>query len=389
MSVTLTPGRAEFVSTRLAFFIAGLITSSWAPLVPFAQARTGLDAGGLGLILLCLGGGAILGMPLSGALAARWGCRAVVTVSALAVAFLLPFLAVVTPWWLLGGVLLAFGLAMGVMDCTMNLQAVMVERSSGRVMMSGFHGLYSLGGVAGSGISSFLLILGMTPVWCALTASLASVGLLVLARPGLLPRQDSHDQDGGGPLFAIPHGMVLAIGAACFILFLTEGAVLDWSAVFMTRLDGVDAGRAGLAYAAFSITMTAGRLAGDRVVRSLGPIRVLVVGATLAAMGLGLALLSPHWLLALSGFALVGAGCSNLVPVLFSAIGKQRTMPEHLAVPAVSTLGYAGILAGPAGIGAIAHLTSLPIALALLAVALLAVAAGARKLPVYTNGQFH
>ncbi len=137
---------------------------------------------------------------------------------------------------------------------------------------------------------------------------------------------------------------------------------------------------AGLAFAAFSLTMTAGRLIGDRIVERLGGARVLLFGGLLATAGMAVAVLVPAWPAALAGYALLGAGCSNLVPVLFSAIGRQTDMPEHVAVPAVTTVGYAGILAGPAGIGWIAHASSLPLAFGVVAVLLALVAASSRFL---------
>jgi MFS family permease len=176
--------------------------------------------------------------------------------------------------------------------------------------------------------------------------------------------------------------VVLFIGILCFIVFLAEGAMLDWSAVFLTSVRGVDPSQAGLGYTAFATTMTIGRLMGDRIVQRLGNARIILFGGLLAGGGLALATLVPSWVAGIGGYALVGAGCSNIVPVLFTAVGRQKTMPEHVAVPAISTLGYAGILAGPAAIGFIAHATSLSLALLGLAGLLVAVALSGRFLRV-------
>ena len=173
---------------------------------------------------------------------------------------------------------------------------------------------------------------------------------------------------------------MLFIGALCFILFLTEGAVLDWSAVFLTSVRGMDASHAGLGYAAFALTMTIGRLTGDRVVRSVGPVRTVIFGGLCAAGGVALATLIPSWQVALLGYALVGVGCSNIVPVLFSSVGRQTIMPENVAIPAITTLGYAGILVGPAAIGFVSHSANLQTAFMILAVLLLGVAASGRLL---------
>jgi MFS family permease len=328
------------------------------------------------LLLLCLGVGSILAMPASGALVARFGCRRLLIASSILMCLTLPLLAVISNQALLGVTLLLFGAGLGTLDCVVNIQAVIVERASGRTMMSGFHGLFSVGGIVGSGGVSVLLSAGASPLMAALGVVALIVALLVYAAPSFL----SNGGEGDGPTFAIPRGVVLFIGILCFIVFLTEGAMLDWSAVFLTSMRGVDPSQAGLGYTAFATTMTIGRLTGDKIVQRLGHARIILLGGLLAAGGLALATLSPSWLSGLVGYALVGAGCSNIVPVLFTAVGRQKTMPEHVAVPAISTLGYAGILAGPAAIGFIAHVTSLSIALLGLAGLLVAVALSGRFL---------
>jgi predicted MFS family arabinose efflux permease len=370
------PGPLEQRATRIAFFVAGFGLAAWAPLVPYAKARAGLDDGTLGLLLLALGIGSIAAMPAAGALAARFGCRLVLILSSAMVALALPLLATLSSLPGLAAALLLFGAGMGAVDCGANIQAIMVERAAGRPMMSGFHGLFSLGGITGSAGVSGLLSLGVSPPVAALAVMLLVALAMAVAAPRLLP----YGGERGGPAFALPHGVVLAIGLLCFILFLTEGAVLDWSAVFLIATRGVEPSHAGLAYAAFSLTMTAGRLAGDRIVRRVGGPSVILAGGLCAALGIAVATLYPDWPVMLAGYALIGAGCSNIVPVLYTAVGRQRAMPESIAVPAVTTLGYAGILAGPAAIGFIAQIFSLAAAFLMLAALLLGVAASARLL---------
>ena len=372
------PGRLEQVSTRIAFFIAGFGLAAWAPLVPYAKARAGLDEATLGLLLLCLGAGSILAMPIAGLLATRFGCRKVTIGGTLLICLALPLLATASSIPLLIATLFIFGAGLGGVDSTVNLQAVIVERASGRNMMSGFHGLFSVGGIAGAAGVSALLALGLSPLWAIAVVIVLILGALAKAAPHLLP----YGSESSGPAFAIPHGVVLFIGALCFIVFLAEGAMLDWSAVFLTTEKSMGDAYAGLGYAAFALTMTAGRLFGDTVVKRLGPTRVIVMGGLFAALGMGLATLAPGWEVALLGYALVGAGCSNIVPVLYSAVGKQTVMPEHIAVPAITTLGYAGILAGPAAIGFIAHASSLSAAFLLITALLMAVAISGRILRV-------
>jgi MFS family permease len=160
----------------------------------------------------------------------------------------------------------------------------------------------------------------------------------------------------------------------CFIVFLVEGSMLDWSAVLITEQLGTGRAQAGFAFASFSTAMTLGRLIGDRVVANIGRRPVIAIGGMLAAGGIALATLVSIRAVALLGYALVGIGCSNIVPVLFTAVGRQRTMPQAVAVPAITTLGYAGILLGPAGIGFIAQHSNLSIAFLFVATLMVAVA---------------
>lgn len=373
-AVEAAPGLRERVATRIAFFIGGFAVSAWAPLIPFAKRRLALDDAQLGLMLLCLGVGSVMMMPLAGGLAARFGCRHAILAAGAVIVLCMPVLMLAPSIPVLAVTLAVFGASVGVLDVVMNVQAVIVERASGRAMMSGFHGMYSVGGIAGAGGVAGALALGATPlVAIAGTAVLAAL-LLATARRGLLAQGGAGDQ----PAFVLPRGRVLLVGAVCFAMFLSEGAVLDWSAVFLSTVRHADPATAGFGYVAFAVTMTLGRLTGDRIVQALGAFRVVVCGALIAAAGFTLAILSASPLAGLAGFALVGAGAANVVPVMFSAAGRQHDMPTHLAVAAVTTMGYAGVLLGPAALGFVAKASSLPIAFGLLVVLLLGVASVAR-----------
>jgi len=373
---TASVGRPQRISTRVAFFIAGFVMAAWAPMVPLAKARAGLDDGTLGLLLLGLGGGSILAMPFAGYLTAHRGCRWTIVLAALLLCALLPLLAIAPSAATLAIALALFGATMGTLDCAMNIQAVLVEKASDEAVMSGFHGMYSVGGIAGAAGMTALLSTGLGPFPATLVVVAVVLVGLWYAAGSLLPEGTERD----GPLFAVPRGIVLFLGVLCFIVFLTEGAVLDWSAVFLVSTRQMEPSLAGLGYAAFAATMTIGRLTGDAWVNRLGGMRVVLLGGACAAAGLAVALLLPGWPAALAGFALVGAGCSNIVPVLFSAVGRQRRMPQSAAIPAMVSLGYAGILLGPAAIGFIAHWADLSWALASLILLLLFVSASARYL---------
>lgn len=369
------PGYWEQFSTRVAFFIAGFGIAAWAPLIPYAKDRLNIDEGILGLLLLCLGAGSIITMPLAGALAARFGCRLMILIASLLLCISLPFLATSASIPALTITLLIFGAAIGTVDVVVNIQAVIVEKASGRAMMSGFHGLWSVGGFIGAGVVSGLLGAGISPLVAVLCVVVVIVGLLLAFGKHLLPYGSEKKN---APLFVLPKGIVLFIGFLCFIVFLAEGSMLDWSAVFLTSLRGVDFSHAGLGYFLFSVAMTIGRLSGDRIVQVLGGKKVILFGGICAALGIIIAIFIPTWIASLIGFGLVGLGASNIVPILYSVLGRQKVMPANLAVSAVTTLGYSGILVGPALIGFVAHTTSLTFAFWGVAAMLLLVAASSR-----------
>jgi fucose permease len=302
-----------------------------------------------------------------------------VLIAAAAIACLVfPVLATPSSVSLLAAALFLFGVGIGSLDCVINVQAIVVERDSGRSMMSGFHALYSLGGFAGAGAVSALIGLNVALLGVALAVASLMALATAAAAPGLMSRKaEEHHAP-----FALPRGAVLMIGVFCFVMFLAEGSALDWSAVFLRAERHAAPAADGLGYIAFAVTMTGGRLIGDRVVTALGLRRVAVVGALVAAAGLAFATLAPGLIAPVIGYALLGAGCANIVPALFTAIGRQSDMPESQAVPAVSVLGYAGVLAGPAAIGLLASATSLTAALLVVAATLAAVAAGATRLRV-------
>lgn len=358
------PGNlAARLGTRLAFLVAGFGVSCWAPLVPFAKQRLGVDDAMLGLLLLCLGAGSLMAMTATGPLIALRGARPVMVASGMVLAVALPALAFAATPTALGGVLLVFGGALGALDVSMNVHAVEVERAAGLPLMSGFHALYSLGGFAGSAVMTLLLSLKIAAPAGAMLCAAPMLGAMLLARPRLLETRGEQS----GPLFVLPHGLVLLLAGLAMATFLTEGAMLDWGALLITRKELAGHDQAGIGYILFSIAMTAGRLSGDRLTARLGDFVMLVAGGSLAVLGFVVLLTAPIATVALGGFLLIGLGASNVVPALFRRAGTQSSMPPALAIGAISTLGYAGILAGPAGIGLVAKAASLPAAFWVLA----------------------
>ena len=362
------------LATRLAFLIAGFTVSCWAPLVPFAQARLQVDNGVLGLLLLCLGAGSVCAMLLTGTLSARCGSRPIILAGSVGMILDLPLLSLASTPPALGAALFAFGASLGSLDVAMNIHAVEVERAARRPLMSGFHGLYSLGGFAGATVMTVLLTLRLG----AMPATLLCAALMAIAVFIAWPRFLRRSGPAPAPASVLPRGIVLLLAVLTGITFLTEGAVLDWGALLITRAGLVSVAHGGVGYVLFSVAMTIGRLSGDVVVARVGDRATLFWGSLLAMGGVLLTVSAPLAPLAMLGFLCIGFGCSNIVPVLFRGAGTQTVMPPGLAVAAISTVGYAGVLLGPAAIGFVANATSLPLAFGLLAALLSMVTLSAR-----------
>jgi len=360
-------------ATHLMFLICGIAVSSWAPMVPLAKERTGLNEAGLGLILLSMGGGAILSMPFVGPLIQQSGSKKIILITGVIASLVLPFLTVVNTAFTLGAALFVFGATLGCLDVAMNSQAVVVQDRMKKPVMSAFHGMFSLGGLFGAMIFGLFLLIGLTPF---VSACLIAAALLIIVLIYYRYFLDHPEKEEGSKTFILklPRGPVLLLGIFCLITFLTEGALLDWSALFLRENRGISVSMAGAGYAVFSVAMAGMRFTGDGLVHRYGPGKIVFWGAALAAGGLLIAVISPWLVMVLAGFLLVGIGAANVVPVLFSAAGKADKNAPELGLAAVTTMGYAGQLAGPALIGFVAHSTSLPVALGLMAAPMLLVA---------------
>ena len=326
--------------------------------MPYAKSRLGIDEKTLGVLLLCLGIGSLLAMFFTGMLSARFGTRPVILASSLGLCVTLPFLAIAGTPFTLGLTLLFFGASLGSMDVAVNIHAVEVERDADQPLMSGFHAQYSLGGVAGAMFVTLLLSAGLGPFYCVVAASALMGGMVWVASPRLL-RTRAAD---GEPHFALPRGLVLVIALLAAISFLAEGSVLDWGALLITGKGLVEVEQGGIGFVLFSVAMTVMRFCGDALTARIGDRPTLVGGGLVAIAGFAVLLLAPVAVMALAGFVLIGIGAANIVPVLFRRAGSQDVMPPGLAIAAITTMGYAGILLGPAAIGFVADHVGLTMA---------------------------
>lgn len=366
------------IATRAIFFLAGLGMAAWAPLIPFVKARLGIDDGALGLLLFCLAAGSMAIMPFAGYLIAKLGCRAVLLGAGALLCVDLPLLALLDESLLMGAALGVFGAVNGIMDVAMNSQAIIVERESGQAKMSGFHGFYSLGGIAGAGGVSLLLLAGLAPAQAIGLIALLIAILLLIVAGDLLAHGGIGERRRGGARWALAHGKILFIALLCFFVFLTEGAMLDWSALFLHAERGVAKSQAGIGFTLYAVAVACGRLYGDRLIGAIGRFRTLLLGSLCAAAGVLLTVTVPLASAAFGGLMLAGLGIANIVPILFNAVGNQKQVPPGQAFPAVTLVGYLGLLTGPALIGFIANYTSLALAFGCTLLCLLLVSISAK-----------
>jgi MFS family permease len=366
-------------AVAIVFAANGVLYGAWASRLAAVGDRLSLGPGQLGLALAFIAGGALLAMPVAGRAASRFGSSRATTVClmlfclATALAPAAPSLA------LLCAACALLGAAGGSLDVVMNAHGVIVEGEAGRPILSGFHAAFSLGGLIGAllGAAGAAAAIDARVELAALAALAALIGLV--ATRALLPA--AVDASGKRPPRAERGGSrgidrrLALLGVLAFCCLLCEGAAADWSAVYVHRSLAGTAAVAGLAYAAFSVTMVLGRFVGDRLTERWGPSGVVQRGALVAALGLAPALVVATPAAAIAGFACLGAGISIVIPQVFrAAAGTAEAGESGPALATVSTVGYTGFLAGPPLIGAIAELTSLPLALGLVPLLALAMA---------------
>ena len=352
--------------------------ATWAAVVPFAKVRLALNDVRLGATLLAFGCGTIVATLAAASLLRRYGSRRMLLATGPILCLFLPFLGRAPSPVALAVLLFGFGAFVGMMGVAANSQAIAVQTMSGRQLMSSFHALFSVGGLAGAGLSSLMLHLGASIDMCALTITAGLLVLVATQHRGLIADvPDARPSAVEARRRAVPPTVVLVVGMMTLALYLAEGAIMDWGAVFFREYRGYAASTAALGYAAFSIAMASGRLLGDRIVARLGPVAVIRFGTILAAAGFIVMVLAPGPLFGLIGCALIGLGASNVVPTLISASARVSDFPTAAAVSTVVAMGTTGLIAGPALIGFVSQTTGLAGALSGLALMLLAVAAAA------------
>ncbi len=363
----MTGGPApEFRRARRAvlavFALNGFALGGWFVRIPAVQDRLGIGEGLLGVALLGAAVGALLSMTVTGGLISRLGSRRVVGATALLLPISLIPLALAPNVVALALALLLVGAANGALDVSMNSHAVAVEDRYGRRIMSSFHAAFSFGALAGSVLGGGVAYLGVEVLPHFLVVFVLATLAAVPAYRALLP-SDADAAEGGAPAFARPTRALFGLGVISFCVLLGEGAMSDWSAVYLDNTLETGPGFAAAGYAAFSLAMTLGRLFGDRLTERFGPTRLVRLCGAVAAVGLGVALAVGDPVFALVGFACAGAGFSVVFPLALSAAGQTEDVATGPALAAVSTAAYTGFLVGPPTIGFVAEVAGLGTAL--------------------------
>ena len=352
-------------AVRSQFFAAGALFATWGVQVPTVKAHYGLSEQTLALAMLAAGVGSIAGLTQAGRVIGRLGPRTVGLGAGLAAAASIGLLLATPLYAVLLALMFIFGLASSLFDVSINVAASELERQAARPLMSGFHGLFSLGGMAGASLGGAVHTQGLAAPQRLLLAAVACGALTVW---GCLRLHAGRDGASGSHGMVLPRGVLGLIGVLAALGLLCEGAIYDWSVLYMRESLQADTAMAALAYAAFSGAMAATRFGGDWVRARVSSVRLVQLCGGLSAVGMALTLASGQPVLALLGFALIGLALGNVVPVLFSAAARVPGVAPADGIAAEAALGYFGMMAGPPMIGVVAEWHSLSAGLALVMV---------------------
>lgn len=348
---TFKVGKKEQMAARMAFFISGFAVSTWAPMIPAVKDKLHIGADVLGMLLLSIGISAFIFMPLAGIFSRSYGCKKVLRVAIAVMALDLVILSLLGNIWSFLVFLVVFGAAMGCIDVNMNLNAVIVENASKKRMMSGMHALWSIGCFAGAGLFSLLAKLGLNMTFIAVVHSFIVLTFTVIYSRHFLNFKGA----GNEKPIAIPKGIVVFFGLLACITFLGEGAVMDWSGVLLAEVKNTELSLAGVGYAVFSVAMLCMRLVGDKIVAALGEEKTVIFGSLTGVLGFLSVIFLENFYVIQLGFVLMGIGLANIVPTIYSLTKYQTDMPINAAVTAITSMGYTGVILGPAVLGFVAH----------------------------------
>jgi MFS family permease len=340
------------------FFVQGLSFAAWASRIPDIKNMLHLTEGGLGTVLLALPIGLMASLPISGWMVTHYGSKKMVLIGAVLYACTLVSIGFVTRTEQLVIVLFAFGLWGNLTNIAINTQAVSVEQVYGKSIMASFHGLWSLAGFVSAMIGSVFISTRVGPQIHFIIIAILALGVIFTAFKFII---DDHDKQQGEaqPMFVKPDKDLLVLGLIGFCAMVCEGAMFDWSGVYFQEVVEVPAAMTTLGYVAFMGTMTGGRFAGDWLANRIGRKKMLQISGVMMGTGLAISVVFPTLITTTFGFMLVGLGVSSVVPLVYSAAGRSRTMAAGMALAAVSSISFIGFLIGPPLIGIVAQFADL------------------------------
>lgn len=337
------------------FFLAGLCFASWASRIATVQQTLHLSDAALGAVLFSLPVGLMCSLPFSGWIITVIGSKRLLIISLIAYSFALISLSLAQNVVQLIGCLVCFGFASNSVNISVNTQAVATEVMYKKPIMASFHGLWSLAGFTGAGIGTFMIANGIVPLHHFIIIA-ATVVLTII----LTARYLKNDKvTNSGPIFVMPDKSLIMLGVIAMCSMICEGAMFDWSVIYFKKVVLAPTALVGFGFTAFMCTMAGGRFIADWFAHRYGLKRILQTSGTLTVTGLLTAVIFPYFYTALAGFLLVGVGVSSVVPMVYSAAGRSKTMAPGIALAAVSTIGFIGFLFGPPIIGFIAGLATL------------------------------
>lgn len=365
-------------ASRAQFFCSGFVFATWGVHIPTVKAHYGVDEAALGLAMLAAGAGALLGLSQASRWIGRHGARRTAGFCGAIYALLLAGLLAMPAYAALLGLLAAFGILTSMFDVAINTEAAQLELRNGKPLMSGMHGMFSLGGMVGAVTGGAALAAGLDPQRHLIGVAAAMALTIALSARGMLPREATAFATSAGNGFRLPRSTLAMLGLLAALGLIAEGAIYDWSVLYLQQELGSPQQQAALAYASFSAAMALARFGGDAMRARFAPAVLLRGSALLAAASMTVVLVTDMPWLALIGFAGVGVGFANVVPILFAASARVPGVEPARGIAAVSAAAYLGFMAGPPVIGFLAQVSSLTHALYLVVAFAAALAVSAR-----------
>ena len=354
-------GSQARIATNILFFLNGMSFASWASRIPDVKEFLKLGDAALGTVLFAMPIGSLSALPVAGIIISKFGSRNVALFSMLFYVVAMPLLGNANSTIQLAIALFLFGFGGDLLNISMNVQAVNVEKIQQRSIMSSFHAVFSIGFMIGAALGGFidsedisvfqhLTFVGATDLF---------IGIIIYR---LLVKSDEQT-DKAQPLFALPDRGLILLGIIAFCGMLSEGAMADWSTLYYKQVLNNSKGFATAGFTAFSVMMVLGRIFGDKIVNRFGLRRTLLINCLIVFLGMFVALISMNPISVIIGFGITGLGLSTIVPLIYSEAGHSKTMSAGVALAAISTVGIGGFLLGPVLIGFLSEFSSLRIAL--------------------------